>query len=196
MPDENEQTANPDSDKIASKGKAHPADKDVGTTVSKPEVAQANPTAEGVGTTVPKPKIAGGTTVRQPKIAAGTGPGDKDVGTIGIVFLSFFLIAAILLCFLWPDSPLAGSVTLRSGTSWESSGNPDSALFTYIFIWQLDTEFFSHFRSGKRSNTDSFSNTFFRQFGTDFFSRTSSGHYSNKGSYCRTCFCGDIRMAI
>jgi hypothetical protein len=47
MPDENEQTANPDSDKIASKGKAHPADKDVGTTVSKPEVAQANPTAEG-----------------------------------------------------------------------------------------------------------------------------------------------------
>jgi hypothetical protein len=113
MPDENEQTANPDSDKIASKEKAHPADKDVGTTVSKPEVAQANPTVEGVGTTVPKPKIAGGTTVRQPKTAAGTGPGDKDVGTIGIMVLSFFLIAAILFCFsgliaLWPGPSPSG----------------------------------------------------------------------------------------
>jgi hypothetical protein len=101
------------SDTTPSNAETHPGDKDVGTTLSKPEVAQTNPTVEGVGTTVPKPKIAGGTTVRQPKTAAGTGPGDKDVGTIGIMVLSFFLIAAILFCFsgliaLWPGPSPSG----------------------------------------------------------------------------------------
>jgi hypothetical protein len=144
MPDENEQSANPDSDTIPSKSKTDPHDKDVGPTVVKPEVAQTNPTAEGVGTTVPKPKIARGTTVRQPKIAAGTGPGDKDVGTIGIVFLSFFLIAAILLCFygliaLWPGPSPSGQVppgkvavtpTLPSSPTSSSGGLTQNSLAT------------------------------------------------------------------
>jgi len=102
MPDENEQTANPGSDKTLSNAKTAPGDKDVGTTVSKPEVAQANPTTEGVAKTATNPKDA-----------PGTGPGDKDVGAIGIVFLAFYLIAAILLCFygliaLWPGPSPSG----------------------------------------------------------------------------------------
>ena len=102
MPDENEQTANPGSDKTPSNAKTAPGDKDVGTTVSKPEVAQANPTTEGVAKTATNPKDA-----------PGTGPGDKDVGKIGIVFLAFYLIAAILLCFyglivLWPGPSPSG----------------------------------------------------------------------------------------
>ena len=102
MPDENEQTANQHSDTIPSKAKAGPDEKDVGTTLIKPEVAPTNPTTEGVGRTVPNPKIT-----------EGTGPGDKDVGTIGIVFLAFYLIAAILLCFyglivLWPGPSPSG----------------------------------------------------------------------------------------
>jgi hypothetical protein len=47
------------------------------------------------------------TTSGTSKVKAGTGPGDADVGTIGIVLLALYLIIAILLCFyglivLWP----------------------------------------------------------------------------------------------
>jgi hypothetical protein len=50
-----------------------------------------------------------------PKVKPGTGPGDKDVGTIGIVVLTFYLITAILLCFygliaLWPGPSPSGQV--------------------------------------------------------------------------------------
>jgi hypothetical protein len=93
-----------DSDTTPSNAETPPGDKDVGTTVSEPKVAETKLTTEGVGTTVLKPQIKGG-----------TGPGDKDVGPIGIVFLTFFLIAAILLCFyglivLWPGPSPSGQV--------------------------------------------------------------------------------------
>jgi hypothetical protein len=93
-----------DSDTTPSNAETHSGDKDVGSTLIKPEVAQTNPTTEGVGTTVP-----------QPKTAERTGPGGKNVGPIGIVFLTFFLIAAILLCFyglivLWPGPSPSGQL--------------------------------------------------------------------------------------
>jgi hypothetical protein len=48
-------------------------------------------------------------------VQPGTGPGDKDVGTIGIVLLTLCLIAAILLCFyglivLWPGPSPSGQM--------------------------------------------------------------------------------------
>jgi hypothetical protein len=69
---------------------------DVGATVSKPE---------GGKTSLPSKDVA--TSSSTSKVKAGTGPGDADVGTIGIVLLALYLIAAILLCFygliaLWP----------------------------------------------------------------------------------------------
>lgn len=56
-----------------------------------------------------------GTTADAAKVKPGTGPGDKDVGAIGIVVLTFYLIAAILLCFygliaLWPGPSPSGQV--------------------------------------------------------------------------------------
>ncbi|HEY7001130.1 MAG TPA: hypothetical protein VH330_05265 [Candidatus Udaeobacter sp.] len=56
-----------------------------------------------------------GVIARAAKVKPGTGPGDKDVGTIGIVVLTFYLIAAILLCFygliaLWPGPSPSGQV--------------------------------------------------------------------------------------
>ena len=60
---------------------------------------------EGAKTSLTSKGVA--TTFSTSKVKAGTGPGDADVGTIGIVLLALYLIVAILLCFyglivLWP----------------------------------------------------------------------------------------------
>jgi hypothetical protein len=79
-------------------------DKNVGTAVSKPEDGKTSLPSKNVGATAAASKVE-----------PGTGPGDKDVGTIGIVVLTFYLIAAILLCFyglivLWPGPSPSGQV--------------------------------------------------------------------------------------
>jgi hypothetical protein len=79
-------------------------DTDVGATVSKPEGGKTSLSSKDVGT----PAAAS-------QVEPGTGPGDKDVGAIGIVVLTFYLIAAILLCFygliaLWPGPSPSGQV--------------------------------------------------------------------------------------
>lgn len=60
--------------------------------------------------------------------APGTGPGSKDVGTIGIVFLSVYLVAAILLCFygliaLWPGPSPSGKLPPGQTTAATTSVN-------------------------------------------------------------------------
>ena len=71
-------------------------------------------------------------------VEGGTGPGDKDVGTIGIVFLGFYLIAAILLCFygliaLWPGPspsgqlPPGNTVVARTPTASRASSSSNPA---------------------------------------------------------------------
>jgi hypothetical protein len=74
----------------------------------KEQIAKSN-----ADTTGSKAQVAG--TDAAKKVKPGTGPGHKDVGTIGIVFLGFYLIAAILLCFygliaLWPGPSPSGQL--------------------------------------------------------------------------------------
>ncbi|HEU5236633.1 MAG TPA: hypothetical protein VFU37_05795, partial [Pyrinomonadaceae bacterium] len=99
MTDESEQAASSDGNTSFSNTKAAGAglgDKNVGAPISKPEGGKTSLPSKGVDTT-------SGTL----KVEPGTGPGASDVGMIGIVCLTFYLIAAILLCFyglirLWP----------------------------------------------------------------------------------------------
>lgn len=109
MADQSDQTANPAGDASFSNTGTDLSEKNVGATISKPEGAKTSLTSEGVGTTSAVSKVK-----------AGTGPGDADVGTIGIVLLALYLIVAILTCFyglivLWPHTSPAqlGQVPLR-----------------------------------------------------------------------------------
>jgi hypothetical protein len=93
MADGSEQTANAAG---ATSSNAAAGGADVGATVSGPGGAKTNLTSERVSTTPPASTVV-----------AGAGPGDQNVGTIGIVSLGLYLIAVTLLCFyglivLWP----------------------------------------------------------------------------------------------
>lgn len=99
MADTSEQTTNATggTSSTAAAAGAGLGGKDVGATVSGPEGAKTNLTSEGVSTTSATRMV----------VVPGTGPGDENVGTIGVVGLGLYLIAAILLCFyglivLWP----------------------------------------------------------------------------------------------
>ena len=77
---------------------------DVAATVSKPEGGKTSLSTKDVGGTAAASNVE-----------PGTGPGDKDVGAIGIVVLTFYLIAVISLCFyglivLWPGPSPSGQV--------------------------------------------------------------------------------------
>jgi hypothetical protein len=107
MADQSEQPANSPGDTGSSNAHAAGADlgnKDVGATASNPEVTKTNVTSKSVGSASDDATVE-----------AGTGPGANDVGTIGIVCLTFYLITAILLCFyglivLWPGPSPSGQV--------------------------------------------------------------------------------------
>ena len=107
MADEGEQSANPAANKSSSDTEAAGADldaKDVGATASKPEGGKTSSTEKRVGTSSDPSKGE-----------LGTGPGANDVGTIGILCITFYLIAAILLCFyglivIWPGPSPSGQV--------------------------------------------------------------------------------------
>jgi hypothetical protein len=85
-----------------------------------------------------------GTTAEARKVEPGTGPGASDVGTIGIVLLALYLIAAILLCFyglivLWPRTspsqlgqvpPGRAAVTPTPSASFSSDSMTQSSLAT------------------------------------------------------------------
>ena len=103
MADQSDQTANATGDTSSSDAGTDLGEKNIDATISKPEGAKASLTSEGVGTTSAVWKVK-----------AGTGPGEADVGIVGIVLLALYLIAAILFCFygliaLWP---------LKSPRSW------------------------------------------------------------------------------
>src|SRR5215472_4053703 len=96
MADQSDQTANATGDTSCSDAGTDLGEKNIGATISKPEGAKTSLTSEGVGTTSAVWKVK-----------AGTGPGEADVGIVGIVLLALYLIAAILFCFygliaLWP----------------------------------------------------------------------------------------------
>jgi hypothetical protein len=107
MADESEQTAKAAGSTSSSNTEGAGAglgDTDVGATISKPQGGNTSLSSKDVGATAPASKVE-----------PGTGPGDKDVGAIGIVVLTFCLIAAILLCFygliaLWPGPSPSGQV--------------------------------------------------------------------------------------
>jgi hypothetical protein len=107
MTDESEQTASSAGNTSSSNTEGAEAglgDTDVGATVSKPEGGKTSLSSKDPGTTAASSNVE-----------PGTGPGDKDVGTIGIVVLTFYLIAAISLCFyglivLWPGPSPSGQV--------------------------------------------------------------------------------------
>ncbi len=136
MADETGQTA--DSAGITSSSKAETggtnlSDKNAGAAASQPEGAKTSLTSKGVSTTSSTSKVK-----------AGTGPGDADVGTIGIVLLALYLIAAILLCFygliiLWPRTspsqlgqvpPGKAAVTPTPSAAPSSDSTTESALAT------------------------------------------------------------------
>jgi hypothetical protein len=107
MADQSEKAANASGDSGSSNTETAGTDlgnKNVGAAVSKPEGAKTSLISTGVDTT-------SGTSNVEP----GTGPGFSDVGTIGIVCLTLYLIAAILLCFyglivLWPGPSPSGQL--------------------------------------------------------------------------------------
>src|SRR4029453_15407929 len=107
MTDESEQTASSAGNTSSSNTEGAEAglgDTDVGAAVSKPEGGKTSLSSKDPGTTAASSNVE-----------PGTGPGDKDVGAIGIVVLTFYLIAAILLCFhglvaLWPGPSPSGQI--------------------------------------------------------------------------------------
>ena len=107
MADQSQKTANSSGDTGFSNAEAAGTDlgnKNVDPAVSEPEGAKTSLTSKAVGTTSDTSKVE-----------AGTGPGASDVGMIGIVCLTCYLIAAILLCFyglivLWPGPSPSGQV--------------------------------------------------------------------------------------
>jgi hypothetical protein len=91
----------------------------------KPDVLGKGPGAKAVGTS---------TTSDASSVKPGTGPGGNNVGTIGIVCITLYLIGAILLCFygliaIWPGpSPSGQMPSGKAAVNTPANANPSAAL--------------------------------------------------------------------